>query len=492
MPTRNWEEIFQHGEPFQPTTIAWLMDIEAALLAGGGPGGVGSVSAADSTITVGGSAVDVTLKVAPGSIGTSHLSFDPATQAELDASVATTNTNLGLKVDKDSAVGGTTRIVANKVNVANAQPNFRILGTGKHDWGPGGSTAVDTFLQRGGVGVLRTEAAFIAATSLTCDEAVGGNPLNIGDVSLYRFGVATVSLNMNASLGVVNAYGDSYSQISLNLNQAGAGLPGLKLGAGGASPPDITLYRVASGPKLKTDNYLVVGNQVQGLTDVVAWTGDASRQVTIGAGGGGSTPQIVFGTTGDTNLYRSAADTLKTDDSFEALKVTVSGNPSAALELAAKQYVDTSAGGTPWTVVTKPSDTSRASTTTMSADPHLVFTPASGGLYEWEMIIVYVGANQTADLKLGFGQDTVARGLGMAIAFYSTSEAPTATVGNYCAPGTAAIGSFGTDTATRLLKVAGWYVGTGASAGLWWAQATSDAGNVTVKASSVLRYRRIV
>jgi hypothetical protein len=64
---------------------------------------------------------------------------------------------------------------------------------------------------------------------------------------------------------------------------------------------------------LKTDGRLDVGQQL------LANAGHASAEVMVGFGGGTTAPSILFGSAGDTNLYRSAADTLKTDDTFMAV-----------------------------------------------------------------------------------------------------------------------------------------------------------------------------
>jgi len=63
---RNWLKVFQGGQDFTPEVLSMLTQLEEDLAAGGG-GGVQSVSAADDTITVGGTAQDVTLAVNGGS-----------------------------------------------------------------------------------------------------------------------------------------------------------------------------------------------------------------------------------------------------------------------------------------------------------------------------------------------------------------------------------------------------------------------------------------
>lgn len=80
-----------------------------------------------------------------------------------------------------------------------------------------------------------------------------------------------------------------------------AGVPGLLLGA------DVNLYR-GGADTLKTDDHIQAGGQLWarfGLTN----------QVQLGEFG--TVSGLNLGLAGDTNLYRSAANLLRTDDSFE-------------------------------------------------------------------------------------------------------------------------------------------------------------------------------
>lgn len=193
--------------------------------------------------------------------------------------------------------------------------------------------------------------------------------------------------------------------------------------------------------------------------------------------------------------YSTGTDAFSQADLTSAARSLLDDTTVAAMR--ATLGISAAVGGVEWTVVTKDADTSRASTTTLAADSGgsspLTATLASGGLYEWEVDLLYVSTagGGTPDIKLGFGEDTVARGLGSINHYYSTGETPTNATTNYCAPGTAAIGAAGTDTAIRLLLMKGWYVGTGAAAGPWWAQNTSGVNATIVKANSLMRYRRI-
>lgn len=164
-----------------------------------------------------------------------------------------------------------------------------------------------------------------------------------------------------------------------------------------------------------------------------------------------------------------------------------SGDLSAALITALT-------GGVAWTVVAKASDTSRQGTTTMTADPELVFTPASGGLYEWAIFASYLmGAGSgSPHIKVGFGEDNVSRGQGSVLWYLTTGAAPTAITVYDCAPSVVAGIGLNAVTTARPLVFRGQYVGNGVSAGLWWAQSSSVSRDTTVKTGSILCYRRII
>lgn len=85
---------------------------------------------------------------------------------------------------------------------------------------------------------------------------------------------------------------------------------------------DTNLYRSASN-RVKTDG------EFQAEQDIIAEIGNAS-QVGIGNRGTGGTPGITFGSANDTVLYRSAANTLKTDDNFLVQTAT---NSTAAFQV---------------------------------------------------------------------------------------------------------------------------------------------------------------
>src|SRR5262252_9153672 len=128
----------------------------------------------------------------------------------------------------DTVDAAATRIVSNITTAGDTQPAWRVLGSGRMDWGPGGATAPDTNLYRSAAGILKTDNSFITA----------GN------------------------LSVLLATGDTQPQIVLSRNFAGSGLPGIQFGVGGSTAGDTNLYRAAAG-LLTTDTSMRVNQQLQ-------------------------------------------------------------------------------------------------------------------------------------------------------------------------------------------------------------------------------------
>jgi hypothetical protein len=84
---------------------------------------------------------------------------------------------------------------------------------------------------------------------------------------------------------------------------------------------DTSLYRSAAN-SLKTDGAFTVGGQLGSVLDVIARTGDP-KQTYIGSVFGN--PGVSFGPASDTNLYRAAAGVLKTDGGLSIGSVGATG-----------------------------------------------------------------------------------------------------------------------------------------------------------------------
>jgi hypothetical protein len=104
------------------------------------------------------------------------------------------------KVDRDAVAAATARLVAVKLASGDAQPAFQINGDGKLQWGPGGTTALDTNLYRGpGPGFVKTDTALVAGTNLYV-----GN--NVAAGAIYFDNAASVNISRTAP-GVLTSSG---------------------------------------------------------------------------------------------------------------------------------------------------------------------------------------------------------------------------------------------------------------------------------------------
>jgi len=159
----------------------------------------------------------------------------------------------------DTYVAAATRIIQNFLAVGDTQPAWRIFGSGKQEWGPGGSTAIDTNFYRWG------------AAALASDGAIYGHPASTSSVAIGAFASGDVALRWSA---------------------LGSGL--LQWGPGNASA-DTNFYRYGAN-KLGTAGAI--------------WMDQAN---------GGAANALVFGSAGDTYLYRRAASELATDSIFTSM-----------------------------------------------------------------------------------------------------------------------------------------------------------------------------
>src|SRR5215471_781795 len=240
----------------------------------------------------------------------------------------------------DTVVAAATRIVSNITTAGDTQPAWRVLGSGRMDWGPGGTTAPDTNLYRDAANILATDGVLRfknqVVTSHVVQALVSGdtqprfilrNEGNIywgpggstaPDTNLYRSTAGILKTDNSfitaGNLSVLLATGDTQPQIVLSRNFAGSGLPGIQFGVGGSTAGDTNLYRSAAGI-LKTDTRFDVGTDLTtGAGDMWARFG-AATQVKIGNNGAG-VAGILFGSAADAGLYRNAANQLRTPGSL--------------------------------------------------------------------------------------------------------------------------------------------------------------------------------
>lgn len=226
--------------------------------------------------------------------------------------------------------------------VGDAGWRFLMNTNGDHYWGPGTPAATDTNLYRNGANALQTDGAFTAGGVITGTSNIAANAGAAGqillnsnaaiyfgsaaDTYIYRSQAATLTTNGNLVVGVnMLSVGDAYGQFGTAYQvRVGnvAGYAGLLFG----SAQDTNLYRAAANSLQTDDNFTSSLNifatsfyataQVRATGAVVAYDGTAN-QVGVGTPAGGAAgPGLSFGSANDTNIYRSAADILKTDDSF--------------------------------------------------------------------------------------------------------------------------------------------------------------------------------
>jgi hypothetical protein len=150
-----------------------------------------------------------------------------------------------------------------------------------------------------------------------------------------------------------------------------------------------------------------------------------------------------------------------------------------------------SRGSTFWTEVVKAADESVTSSTVNHNDAELFFAAVSGAQYEFELFLIYASpvGGTVPDLKFDLGEDGTTRGWGVLQVGWSQGDL--AGGGVYPACNQSAPVSLGTDTANRCAYLQGVYVGGGGTFRVRWAQINSNVNAVTVRAGSVLRYRRI-
>jgi len=230
-----------------------------------------------------------------------------------------------------------TYFLRNFLLAADAQPAFDIRGDGKHEWGPGGSTAIDTNLYRYTTNILRTDSQLRSVIGFFVD-VLSGN-------------VAYQAVQSAAAYFLRNSILATDTQPAFQVMGDGRH----QWGPGGSTALDTNLYRSAAG-QLKTDSLLLSALQIYASQG-------AAGQVRIGDNAGAAA--ILFGSAGDANLYRSAAGVLRTDG---ALSVGAYGTSLPASPVDGQEY----------TLVD--------STTTPTYTWRFRYNAGSSSSYKWEFV----------------------------------------------------------------------------------------------------------
>jgi hypothetical protein len=178
----------------------------------------------------------------------------------------------------------------------------------------------------------------------------------------------------------------------------------------------------------------------------------------------------------DTNLYRSAANTLATDDSL-----TVGGN----LTVTGTGRVLTAY---------KTSDTSRASTTTLTADPALTLAVVANATYVLEGVLFYSSASVTPDLQMTIDGPASTGGM-WALSAPSAGSTSDPDAVRVVASAIAAGRGYGVPVAgsvfSGILSGTIETAGTAGDVAVWWSQFVSNATSTTMKAYSWIRLTRV-
>ena len=216
-----------------------------------------------------------------------------------------------------------------------ANARLTIDVSGYHSWGPGGATALDTNLYRVSAGALRTDAIFVVGTSLyvgtsvVIDNGNSGSKLYFGnalDTNLYRESAGVLRTDGGLKVGQY-----LYAAIEVigrygSATQTKIGYVGGNAGIAFGNAEDTNLYRYAAN-QLKTDGAFLTGAYLvanNGANQVIS--GEISPFV-----GGAARAGLLFGAANDTSLYRNGAGNLKTDGTFTAAKdVYVDGGGTGA------------------------------------------------------------------------------------------------------------------------------------------------------------------
>jgi hypothetical protein len=250
-------------------------------------------------------------------------------------------------------------LLDNRLTSSDTNPNFRITGDGKIQWGAGAGSALDTNLYRNAADVLKTDDALVGATTI---DAIGGFKVNGTAGSTVNCSAGQYYAAQNVSGGIVtggtctttsgavtldNAYANGNTITTTNARNLSVtladtttdanfitniatgstsafkvqnnGTDVLSIGSAGQLSLPVTGsnggIQFGGGPKLYTNGTvnLETDQNILARKDITANFGGAGEAALTTVSGSGG---LVFNS--DTNVYRSAANTLKTDDKLVA------------------------------------------------------------------------------------------------------------------------------------------------------------------------------
>jgi hypothetical protein len=234
----------------------------------------------------------------------------------------------GWSIDSMFGDVGARQVLRLGVN-SDTQPRFAAMAGGQLNWGPGGSTAVDTNLYRSAAGQLKTDGGFTAGgpfymTGVTGGQGAGVRYLGAAATATSWYMNAVTGGNIYLAVGeaIVAAVGSAVFQLNqplnfstdTNLYRSGAGT----LRTDGVLQVNGTIYAAMSGnvngfvhyaPSLVGYNAFSIVKQGD-----AQYTWQVSDTGTMAWGPGGTVGP-------DTNLYRSGASVLATNSDIYSSKV---------------------------------------------------------------------------------------------------------------------------------------------------------------------------
>ncbi|TAK89618.1 hypothetical protein EPO04_00725 [Patescibacteria group bacterium] len=258
-----------------------------------------------------------------------------------------------------------TAFIANYLINGDTNAAFRIFGDGKHEWGAGGASATDTNLYRSAADVLKTDdmlrveptsnpSTLMLVTGTTTTSTANARGQQVSPIfsgSAAGPGGLAVQPEFKPSTDPTVVYGfiniaKSTPPTGVTIGTAYAGFNRIDTGTdSGVLTNAVAMY--ISAPSLGS----IVPVNLYGV-DVAAQTAGSSSNIGVRIAGastytlqlsstaGTAASGITFGT--DTNLYRSAADTLKTDDQFLSASYLSANNGTAN-----QVYIGATASATP-------------------------------------------------------------------------------------------------------------------------------------------------
>lgn len=192
-----------------------------------------------------------------------------------------------------------------------ANPMFKITGGGVLEWGPGGASALDTNLYRSGASVLKTDDSLVVGGTLYVGSGTGAGQSADG---VNISGGSIEMRNANPFIDFKTTDEDYGARIIYDFNL----VDGMEFAGASRYKFDNTV-QLDTGDLYSdsTFDFFTLASAAQQLKAKSILLSTSFADPTPNAAG------IQFGA--DTNLYRSAADLLKTDDTFEAPAINMTG-----------------------------------------------------------------------------------------------------------------------------------------------------------------------